>query len=70
MANKPWLLESPSRRLGDRPVGAGYPVYITGEIGINHNGDLANAIALIDQAADAGCDAVKFETYAGNLHPA
>ena len=61
MANKPWLLESPSRQLGDRPVGAGYPVYITGEIGINHNGDLANAIALIDQAADAGCDAVKFQ---------
>jgi N-acetylneuraminate synthase len=61
MANKPWLLGSPSRRLGDRPVGAGYPVYITGEIGINHNGDLANAIALIDQAADAGCDAVKFQ---------
>ena len=22
MANKPWLLESPSRQLGDRPVGA------------------------------------------------
>jgi N-acetylneuraminate synthase len=61
MANKPWLLESPSRQLGDRPVGAGYPVYITGEIGINHNGDLAKAIALIDQAADAGCDAVKFQ---------
>jgi len=61
MANKPWLLESPSRQLGDRPVGAGYPVYITGEIGINHNGDLANAIALIDQATDAGCDAVKFQ---------
>jgi N-acetylneuraminate synthase len=27
-------------------------VYITGEIGINHNGDLGNAIALIDQAVD------------------
>ena len=38
-----------------------HPVYITGEIGINHNGDLANAIALIDQAVDAGCDAVKFQ---------
>ena len=61
MANKPWLLERPSRQLGDRPVGAGYSVYITGEIGINHNGDLANAIASIDQAADAGCDAVKFQ---------
>ena len=61
MSNKPWLPESLLRRLGDRVVGTGQPVYITGEIGINHNGDLANAIALIDQAADAGCDAVKFQ---------
>ncbi|MFB6601093.1 N-acetylneuraminate synthase family protein [Streptomyces noursei] len=49
------------RSLGDRPVGPGRPVYITGEIGINHNGDLENAFALIDAAADAGCDAVKFQ---------
>jgi N-acetylneuraminate synthase len=61
MSNKSWLPDTPSRRLGDRVVGIGNPVYITGEIGINHNGDLANAIALIDQAADAGCDAVKFQ---------
>jgi N-acetylneuraminate synthase len=55
------LLQGPSRRLGDRVVGPGHPVYITGEIGINHNGELANAFALIDQAAAAGCDAVKFQ---------
>jgi N-acetylneuraminate synthase len=61
MANKSWILDAPTRRLGDRIVGTGCPVYITGEIGINHNGDLANAIALVDQAADAGCDAVKFQ---------
>jgi N-acetylneuraminate synthase len=61
MASKPWFLQNPSRLLGDRTVGAGHPVYVTGEIGINHNGDLANAIALIDRAADAGCDAVKFQ---------
>jgi N-acetylneuraminate synthase len=61
MSNKSWLPDTPARRLGDRVVGTGNPVYITGEIGINHNGDLANAIALIDQAAAAGCDAVKFQ---------
>ncbi|KEF07299.1 N-acetylneuraminate synthase family protein [Streptomyces rimosus] len=49
------------RTLGDRLVGPGRPVYVTGEIGINHNGDLENAFALIDAAADAGCDAVKFQ---------
>jgi sialic acid synthase SpsE len=51
MANKSWILDAPSRQLGGRVVGTGRPVYITREIGINHNGDLANAIALIDQAA-------------------
>ena len=61
MSHKSWLPDTPSRRLGDRVVGIGNPVYITGEIGINHNGDLANAIALIDKAIDAGCDAVKFQ---------
>ncbi|GGP59912.1 N-acetylneuraminate synthase family protein [Streptomyces abikoensis] len=50
-----------TRLLGDRPVGPGHPVYVTGEIGINHNGDLATALALVDAAADAGCDAVKFQ---------
>ncbi|WP_310715125.1 N-acetylneuraminate synthase family protein [Streptomyces lydicus] len=49
------------RKLGHREAGPGRPVYVTGEIGINHNGDLENAFALIDAAADAGCDAVKFQ---------
>ncbi|MER6306490.1 N-acetylneuraminate synthase family protein [Streptomyces sp. NPDC001739] len=49
------------RKLGTREAGPGRPVYVTGEIGINHNGDLENAFALIDAAADAGCDAVKFQ---------
>ncbi|MFD7919186.1 N-acetylneuraminate synthase family protein [Streptomyces sp. NPDC059740] len=50
-----------TRSLGDRLVGPGHPVYVTGEIGINHNGELDNAFALIDAAAEAGCDAVKFQ---------
>jgi N-acetylneuraminate synthase len=49
------------RTLGDKIAGPGRPVYITGEIGINHNGELENAFKLIDAAADAGCDAVKFQ---------
>jgi len=35
--------------------------YIIAEIGINHNGDLNIAKRLIDIAAVAGCDAVKFQ---------
>lgn len=49
------------RTLGEKTVGPGHPVYVTGEIGINHNGELENAFALIDAAAEAGCDAVKFQ---------
>ncbi|MGW7314616.1 N-acetylneuraminate synthase family protein [Streptomyces sp. NPDC054865] len=49
------------RRIGKKEVGAGRPTYVIGEIGINHNGELANALALVDAAADAGCDAVKFQ---------
>ena len=36
-------------------------VFITAEIGINHNGDLDIAKKLIDVAKNAGCDAVKFQ---------
>ena len=36
-------------------------VFITAEIGINHNGDIEIAKKLIDIAAKAGCDAVKFQ---------
>ena len=36
-------------------------VFITAEIGINHNGDVAIAKKLIDMAKESGCDAVKFQ---------
>ena len=36
-------------------------VFITAEIGINHNGDIEIAKKLIDVAVLAGCDAVKFQ---------
>src|SRR5688572_31058834 len=36
-------------------------IFIIAEIGINHNGDLSIAKQLIDVAADAGADAVKFQ---------
>lgn len=48
-------------RIADRWVGKGWPVFVIAEIGINHNGDLGAAKALIDVAAAAGCDAVKFQ---------
>jgi N-acetylneuraminate synthase len=48
-------------KIGGRPVGDGHPAYVIAEIGLNHNGDLRIAKQLIDAAALAGCDAVKFQ---------
>jgi len=48
-------------KVGDRLIGPGQPVYTVAEIGINHNGDVGIACRLIDAAADAGFDAVKFQ---------
>jgi N-acetylneuraminate synthase/N,N'-diacetyllegionaminate synthase len=50
-------------RMGARLVGPRQPVLLAAEIGINHNGDMALAHRLIDLAADAGADAVKFQNY-------
>ncbi len=36
-------------------------IFIVGEIGINHNGDISICKQLIDIAAEAGCDAIKFQ---------
>ncbi len=47
--------------VAQKAIGDGQPCYIIGEIGINHNGSLDIAKALIDGAADAGCNAVKFQ---------
>ena len=49
--------------IGGRWVGDGEPCFITAEPGSNHDGKLAQAKQLIEVAAEAGCDAVKFQTF-------
>lgn len=53
-------------RIGERPVGGGAPVYIIAEAGSNHDRNLDQAKRLIDVAAEAGADAVKFQTFAAD----
>lgn len=46
---------------GERSIGHDEPAYIIAEAGVNHNGSVQIAKQLIDVAADAGADAVKFQ---------
>lgn len=48
-------------KIANSILGDGHPCYVIGEIGINHNGDMATAKKLIDVAVAAGCNAVKFQ---------
>ncbi len=47
--------------IGSHQIGTGHPCYVIAEVGINHNGEMDNAKKLIDVAAEAGCQAVKFQ---------
>lgn len=53
----------PSIRIGERRIGEDSPAFIIAEAGINHNGRVETALEMVDAAADAGCDAIKFQTY-------
>lgn len=49
--------------IGRARIGTGHPCFIIAEAGVNHDGDIALAHRLVDVAADAGADAVKFQTF-------
>lgn len=48
-------------RIGSRTAGDGAPLFVIAEIGLNHDGSMARALALVDAAADAGASAVKVQ---------
>ncbi|MFO1245744.1 MAG: N-acetylneuraminate synthase family protein [Ramlibacter sp.] len=64
--------------IGGRRIGRSSPALVVAEIGINHEGDLAKAYRMVDDAKAAGCECVKFQSHviedemipeAGNVIP-
>jgi len=50
-------------QISDRPVGGSTPTYLIAEVAQAHDGSLGTAHVFVDAAADAGADAVKFQTH-------
>src|SRR3954468_5605856 len=57
------MTASPSVEIAGRKIGAEHAPYVICELSGNHNGSLDRALAMIDAAADTGCDAIKIQTY-------
>lgn len=49
--------------IAGRAIAPGEPCFLIAEAGVNHNGDLALALRLVEAAARAGVDAVKFQSF-------
>jgi N-acetylneuraminate synthase len=53
----------PEFSIGRRAIGPAHPPLVIPEIGINHNGDIGVALAMIEAAAKAGAEIVKFQSH-------
>ncbi len=53
----------PEVMVGPKAIGDGHPFFVIAEASSNHNRDMKTALGLIDAAAAAGADAVKFQAF-------
>lgn len=57
------MTKLPEIVLGGRRVGPAHPPLVIAEIGINHEGDFAKAVRMVEDAAAAGCECAKFQCH-------
>jgi pseudaminic acid synthase len=50
-------------QIGEQTLGPDGPPFVVAEISANHNGSLERALGLVEEAAKAGAQAVKLQTY-------
>ncbi len=55
-------------KMGSKTVGPGHPALVIAEVGYNFNGEYDKAHEMIDAAANAGADVIKFQTYTATGH--
>ncbi|WP_432210133.1 pseudaminic acid synthase [Marinobacter alkaliphilus] len=56
-------MNDPVISIAGREISRNHPPYIIAELSANHNGRLETAMKIIEEAARAGADAVKLQTY-------
>lgn len=49
--------------IGARAIGPNHPPFVIAEVGVNHEGEVDKAIALVDAAVEAGAEVVKFQCH-------
>jgi N-acetylneuraminate synthase len=53
----------PELTIAGRQIGRLHPPFVIAEIGINHEGNFEKAIMMVEEAAQAGCECVKFQAH-------
>ncbi|MCX5829738.1 MAG: N-acetylneuraminate synthase family protein [Deltaproteobacteria bacterium] len=50
-------------QFGGKRIGQNQPIFVIAEAGLNHGGNMALAIRMIETAAESGADAIKFQAF-------